>query len=515
MICKRRGTDDSDATSASGDPQLEDIECNILGPDLSPCDPCKELADLKILMARLIKRRSELKRNINRIHSPFLLKIPAEIIAKISEFMITDATIGLPSVLLLLTSICSDWRQIIVGTPQFWSSIRIDLPFDMVHSKTIRMVTFIDGWLTRSGELPLHISLGVSSGPRGSRIAAANPPEIYHPIFKTLNRYSSRWHSLNISIPPALFSYLQPDCLPLLEQLHVKMEFQEDYTGMHEYPGLLTFPPSPHLKAVGIAKTSINFGVRLMSLFSFGIQWDTVTHVSTEWLTIRESLKLLLLTPRLVHGKLHNIVGSTRDNPFLESPIVSPLIYLSLSCSQGSPSRFFDNLILPSLDTLLLSDISPTDSLIACLERSACSLHTISLEYLWIGDFDNLIRLLQLLSPSLKKLELVVISGDDLNDSNLQYLSILSKTYSSQIRSAMGDYFLPHLQTFKFGVSTLSNSTTFSPNLVTWNHHPRLVTSIPLRSVHINLDTIPNPIPQDILSLLEHLKEDGIVVTLE
>ena len=490
------------------------------GPNSLPCDPCKELSDLENIMARLVKRQSELKRNINRTHSLLICRIPPEIIAKISGFTTTDSAIRLPSALILLTSICSDWRQIVVGTPELWSSIKIDLPFvsesqthDMVYGKVLRLATLIDEWLARSGRLPLHISLGISSRCDASEIADANTPEKYHPIFMILNRYSARWRSLNISIPPTLFSCLQPDCLSLLEQLHVNVEFQEDQTGVHKH--MLTFPPSPHLKAVGIAKTSMTFDVAL----SLPNQWDNVTHVSAAWLTVPESLKLLRLIPQLLHCELHNIVGSISVNGDLGPPVIGPLTYLYLSWSQlrsqRSFCRLFDNLILPSLETLVLSHVTLMDPITAFLERSACSLHTLSLEGLEIRPFNDLIRLLKFLSPSLKYL--TVTDGFNLHDTNQQYLSILSKTYSSQsVTTRNDDDFLPHLESFEYNSTFLpSNSTTTIslPNLTTQNY-PKLSTFIPLRSVSINLGTISEPIPQDILSCLQRLNEDGIMVTL-
>ena len=122
---------------------------------------------------------------------------------------------------ILPSSVCSGWR-IVVGT-RLWSSVMIDLTSisqtpDMASSTMLRLATFIDEWLARSGQLPLNISL--CSG----RETPWNHPltlEKCRPIFKTLDQYLSRWHRLNISIPPTILPFLQPDCLPLLEQLRI------------------------------------------------------------------------------------------------------------------------------------------------------------------------------------------------------------------------------------------------------------------------------------------------------
>lgn len=503
MIYSHPNVDLDAATLGSDLLQLEDIECSISCPSNKlPCHPCIELANLDKFMAKLERKRSEVKRNINRTHSPFIRMIPPEIIARISGFANTNFTImgtGLP-VLIIMSSICSDWRRAVVGTPRLWSSIKINLPS---MSKTSRMpcrtflllATFIDEWLARSGQLPLHISLTSlhetpDSDPRTL--------EKYRAIFKILDRYSSRWHSLNISITPIVLSCLQPDHLPLLEQLHVDVPFNVGNPDC-----VLSFPPSPRLKEVGIHAFIHSM---LPPLPNIGIQWDNVTHVSAETLAIHDCLEFLRLVPQLVHCTFHNIVVADRDPPLRHSelPILSPaLTYLSLSCYQSSPCPFLDKVVFPSLETLILYDVSyGMDRLMTFLRRSACSLHTLSLRQLNIGKVDTLTRLLQFLSPSLTKLDI----SQSPRRSNEEYISILTKTYTSQ--KALGNDFLPHLEFF--GYSEKFAAPGDLPNLPTRSYHPKPTTPIPLRSAYINLDRISQPVSQDVLSILQYL-EDGIL----
>jgi hypothetical protein len=190
-----------------------------------------ELANLGNVIAILKMKRCELKRNINRIHSPFIRILPPQIIAMISGFANTDFTIIGN---LMLSSVCSDWRRIVVGTPQLWSSIKIDLPSkSQISDMALRLATFIDEWLARSGQLPLCISL---RSREDLLDCSSLTLEEYRPIFKILDQYSSRWHILNIFIPPILLPFLQPDCLPLLEQLHI--------TSGNNPRHVVTFPPA-------------------------------------------------------------------------------------------------------------------------------------------------------------------------------------------------------------------------------------------------------------------------------
>ena len=222
-----------------------------------------ELANLEIAIARLKRKRRELRQNKNRRHSPFIRSIPPEIIAKISgfantNFRITGKSVPAP---ILLSSVCSDWRIAVVGTPQLWSSIKIDLRF-IDSCAMLHLATFIDEWLACSGRLPLHISLRYGHKTPSDLLVL----EEYRPIFQILNLYSSRWQSLDISIPPALLSFLQPDCLPLLEQLHIRSK-----RGNPNH--VITFPPTPCLNTVEIHPF---MNSRFSPTSVLGIQWHTV-----------------------------------------------------------------------------------------------------------------------------------------------------------------------------------------------------------------------------------------------
>ena len=136
----------------------------------------------------------------------------------------------------------------------------------------------------------------------------------------------------------------------------------------------IIFPPSPRLKAVGI------IGSKLLPLLDIVIKWDSVTQLSGAWLTIRDCLEFLRMFPQLVHCKFHDIIHDI-DYPLLESPILSRLTHLSLFCHEMSLGPFLDNVVLPSLGTLVLFHIVSMDPLMAFLERSACSLHSLSLQH--------------------------------------------------------------------------------------------------------------------------------------
>jgi hypothetical protein len=465
----------------------------------SPSDLFMELEVLENALSKLKIEQCELKRNKNHIHSSFIRIIPSEIIAVISGFAITDFTITDSSPdAILLSSVCSDWRRAVVGTPELWSTIKIDLPFIQISDnkevarstlKLPRLADFIDEWLARSGQLPLNISLYYDHEVPWHSLTL----KAYIPIFNILNKYSSRWHILNLSIPPHFHQSLQPDSLPLLEQLHITCKS----IGLH-----LTFPPTPRLNTVEIHPgRNIEFVIPIDN----GIHWNTVTHVSLESITSCDCLALLRLSPQLLHCTFHMVEDFTEEP--LESPVLSSLTYLSLHHRRDT-SRILDNVKLPCLETLVMYNVI-TDPVIAFIERSSCSLRTLSLLSWHIRKTNKLIPLLQFLSPSLTRLAISRLPSPIRGTKN--YLSILTRIYTSQ-SEVVGNDFLPHLEVFEYreeSPSTLESSML--SNLPSGNY-PIPATSIALRSAYISTATITNKeVPPAISVILQRLEEEGIL----
>ena len=502
----------------------------------SPCKSCLELEDLENAIVKLKMEQYELKRNINVINSPFIRLIPPEIIAKISGFAITDFTIrGRLSDGILLSSVCSDWRRAVVGTPELWSSIKIDLPSisqtsdsEMAGSNTLpRLATFIDEWLSRSGQLPLNITLSYGyhdwddiSDP----LTEEQYQEQYRPIFKILDQCSSRWRSLNIFIPPTLLQLLQrPVRLPMLEQLRIA-------SCMTDPNPIIYFPPAPYLTTVEIRQFK-NYKLPISPFI--GIHWNTVTHFSIQSISRDTLLEILNKNPQLVQCTLRKVC--TRIGP---APIVSSdsLTYLSIHHNSG-PSQVLDFITLPCLETLVLGNVTSTNSnpIISFLKRSACSLHTLSLLNCHDSKTNKYLPLLHFLSPSLKRLAISRNMSTIIGTQG--YLSLLSRIYASQFESLLtriytsqveeslptrvytspfeapvGDGFLPHLEIFEYREASSSTlEIPMLPNLPSRNH-PKKATSIPLHSVYISLDSISDMnVPHDISLTLRRLKEERIL----
>ena len=494
---------------------LQGVEGSTTCSDSPACNNCVEVAQLENIIARLKTKQCELKRNINRVHSPFIRIIPPEIIARISGFAITDFTIigSLPDAI-LLSSVCSDWRRAVVGTPKLWSSIRIDLPSilvsqtsDIASGTLPRLATFIDEWLSRSGQLPLNISLcyghnddaTLPYGDDDEDPSDLLTPslEAYRPIFRILDQYSSRWRSLNICIPPALLQFFrEPDSLPLLEQLQIATPSMTDSCY------IINFPRAPRLKTVEI-KQFMNHKSRISDYI--GIHWDTVTHLSVTSISRNNLFAILLMNPQLVHCTFRKVFSDNTTNPFLNYQIVSSMTYLSL---HHNASQILNSIILPCLETLVLGNATTnSDPVIAFLERSACPLHSLSLLNWHDCKTDRYIPLLEFLSPSLKRL--VISRGPSTINATEDYLSLLTRIYASQFKE-VGSDFLPHLEVFEYREEESSTLETSMLNLPSRNY-PKLL--IPLCSVHINIDAsiIDKYLSPGISDILHHLEKDGIL----
>ncbi|KAG8741221.1 hypothetical protein FRC12_015741, partial [Ceratobasidium sp. 428] len=103
-------------------------------------------------------------RNMSPAFVPINL-LPLELFSRIFTFAIASSSryIGFdgPSPLLVISSVCSKWRQIAIGTRPFWSYINlIGPPLTVNSSSSTTEVTRL--WLERSRGTPLHLSINLT-----------------------------------------------------------------------------------------------------------------------------------------------------------------------------------------------------------------------------------------------------------------------------------------------------------------------------------------------------------------
>ncbi|KAF9541493.1 hypothetical protein CPC08DRAFT_717136, partial [Agrocybe pediades] len=143
-------------------------ECHV---EEGTCQLCQELLvaekDVETAIAQLktaLNRRQQLKTNINVTHCSHIIRdLPIEILTRIfylcfskemrdyGEPVDEDAFVPLK-----IGAVCRTWRQIVWSSPQFWTVIFMKRLLSSA-SHVFNQYAVMEGWVERSGVLPLHV----------------------------------------------------------------------------------------------------------------------------------------------------------------------------------------------------------------------------------------------------------------------------------------------------------------------------------------------------------------------
>ncbi|KAK1227778.1 hypothetical protein PQX77_009204 [Marasmius sp. AFHP31] len=133
-------------------------------------DPETELRNLEEEISRLQARHNEVNRFIHRhrtLLSPFR-RLPRDLWGDIFVQCLPDERPPARSIAeapLLLTYVCRLWRDIALHTPRLWSALHVYISHSVFPTRNEDLVSRTEGverWLSRSGSLPLTISLASS-----------------------------------------------------------------------------------------------------------------------------------------------------------------------------------------------------------------------------------------------------------------------------------------------------------------------------------------------------------------
>ncbi|KAJ7153658.1 hypothetical protein C8R46DRAFT_1119488 [Mycena filopes] len=199
-----------------------DVDCaRIRELVLEPCEKLvqldNEIALLQSSLGRLIEKRQELKAFVDS-HLSLLSparRLPSDVLAEIFKACLPpdrNAVMSGAQSPLLLCQICQAWRNLALSIPRLWTSLHIVLPEDT--SKLSELNQSISAWLSKSGALPLSISVVCPKG----RVD-------YSMVLETLVRYSPRWARMRFKVwaySNSIFAALSPLSgadLPILHTL--------------------------------------------------------------------------------------------------------------------------------------------------------------------------------------------------------------------------------------------------------------------------------------------------------
>ncbi|KAF9447522.1 hypothetical protein P691DRAFT_671371, partial [Macrolepiota fuliginosa MF-IS2] len=203
---------------------------------------------------------------------------------------------------LILGRVCGQWRQIAYSTPKLWASIHIVAVLPDTSSPSQKLAIAlryaISAWLSRSGVLPLSISLairvfdpypsfGVTPPKRNNRV---------RPYLNLIAPYAHRWLSINFSIYDfdwaEFFDRFHASEVPLLENLEID-GFVEDITSQDiSLSGANSILHAPRLHVLSIPWDTN----RILEL---GIQWQKITGLDLGGSPVQTVIKVLRSCPNL------------------------------------------------------------------------------------------------------------------------------------------------------------------------------------------------------------------------
>ena len=452
----------------------------------------EELAELDALLERLTLKRYDLKRKINRFHSPIVRQLPPDVMSVIFEFCLLDFTLHQVSPFssymlftpLSLGAICSYWRDIAWSTPSLWSSLVVRDPSEY---NTHIITGIAQEWLARSGQLPLSIHI-LSTFYNKAVIA----------LVDIINQYSTRWSELDLDIPDSYFQYFHAtdNHAPILKSIR----FQRSTTA-REVNFQLTCPR--------LERATLSY----FPLEGTNIQWDNLTHLSLYSMSNMDCFLILRKTPRLVFCEISSFFSHHR----LEGQITPVLTSLkSLHLSNGSPAaeNFLDNLVAPHLEEFNLPRYYTLriEVVTSFLRRSACSLRSLSMIFtIFPQYFQVFMNLLQSM-PSLTTLSIQSITT--IKDTNSEeyhprnMLQLVAKVLSSQSTS-LQQGFLPNLKILEYDGKLHLHPGNYE------NLYPLPPANNAARGpLHLlKLDLYPsNRIPENLISYVSSLEERGVTV---
>ncbi|KAJ6481445.1 hypothetical protein C8R47DRAFT_1134446 [Mycena vitilis] len=322
---------------------------------------------------------------------------------------------------MVIAAVCSHWRDIVLGTPQLWSTLQVKLWGGYTALHWIRLC------LERSKNAPLTLNFHWVRGYNVDPIKRHN--QVFEETMGELARHAERWQ--HVALPSSedflTHSSLAQDRFPRLETLEFHRLFPEQKE-------LRIFVNTPRLQFLSIQESG-----NISELPA--LPWGQLTCVSAP---DAFTVPLLVRAPQL--RGIVICMGRSASQPVLPQPSLLPTrcesmrtIVLSGGRSQNRAlMKILLHIVTPRLTELFLVDCAAWDaaSIPTILQRSGCYLKTLLLQ-------DTRVRARELfeLLPSLQTVETLVVADcipNALNNSVLEALTLLSGT----------DAVLPALRTF-------------------------------------------------------------------
>ncbi|KAJ7167261.1 hypothetical protein C8R43DRAFT_1232223 [Mycena crocata] len=328
---------------------------------------CLEVSRLESLIKDLSAQRDNLAEYISA-HTALISPVrhlPRDIMQEIFIACLPvhrNAVMSAQETPVLLTRICSGWREVALATPALWASIHLPLDF-LFHRNLTAPLT---QWLERSGSLPLSLSI------KGSPEWEERTLHAVKPIMDLLTQSANRWHRVDLQ-------FLRDEGLPYFKKIYapqlIVVTMECNFWEISPMQLLAT----PSLRAVTIGQKADrvvnNFG-NIFDTFVLGLPlvWENLTSLTLEGsgeyhdhdgLRPHTALQVMSYCPMLIHFET-DIKDYFEDNSNfpLQAPVFLPALQELILCrcrSEVGPDTaryFFDHLVMPALPHLQLPRIS-------------------------------------------------------------------------------------------------------------------------------------------------------------
>jgi hypothetical protein len=420
---------------------------------IEPCQRLKdisgEIGDIESQLEKLLKEKDNLDDQL-KAHKALLSparRLPPNVIQNIFLYCLPsehNPVMGSREAPLLLGRICSQWRDIALGTPKLWSAIHIAIPANPPVPMPIGAVPSVPppqtdhatriqaivSWLTRADHFPLSISLYTS---RFDSVAG-NSIQLY---LDAIVQFASRWKQLHMSIPHQFWNNFLPrvraNDVPLLEKVYLDSAI--GYHGVPGSPGAGARRDSGLLKAPNLTSVSlIQFEIHVLHL---PLRWSKLKELNllgsipawqpVEGFSITESLSILSLCPNLEYFSVQlSLAGFTplpNGDYGLPKITLNKLNGLSVTETNNVDSApFFAHITAPALRRLKFRRTTPNTyinvpdpsqnnslrsiyiALAMFIRRVKNTIEELELDTLYMSD-EDVMKCLSLL-PDLKKLSL-------------------------------------------------------------------------------------------------------------
>ncbi|KAJ7730695.1 hypothetical protein DFH07DRAFT_945363 [Mycena maculata] len=392
---------------------------------------------------------------------------------------------------LLLCHVCRLWKSLALSTPRLWASLHISVPS---NDRTLSSITgAVSGWLSRSGILPLSISVASRE--------THDPPTM---LLNTLIGFSLRWGHISFafhtyqSLDP--LASLSPADVPILRTVAVKGfgVFVVDF-----------LPRSPDAESNNfrfMGSTSIH-SITCPNLLSLSIplQWEQLRQLCVPGgpgtsMSAEMAFGILQKCPLLETCLLEITPG---PDPPATLCRMEHMRNLRVSATHGG-AEFFDHLITPNLACLEYTSYEG----LACIPILTSS---PPLERLILRAFpmptETFLEALSLV-PTLRQLLIAaepwLLPALALDGNNPDPLAMLSLN-----RTDTGDVLCPNLEQLELrNLGAMSDETLFEFIM----GRGALEGVSRLSSIQA---LFPRPMQINIIPLLQPLIDDGLAVSLD